>query len=159
MCVCVCVCVCVCCLCQERKSLRMNAAAVGNSSSGNIEAASSIMYTYVRGAVLGWTVYHAVEFCWGCFSLPRARSFRENLRDAARMPMVLCTGACGAAVGTIVWPGYGTRLGALGGEMLPDLICPACCGTPIQSDIPDRPPRRQKGRKSRNRRKQHRKAS
>jgi hypothetical protein len=153
--VCVCVCVCMQRLCQERKSLRMDAAALGNNSSGNVEAASSIMYTYLRGAVLGWTVYHAVEFCWGCTPLPRSRSFRENLRNAVRMPMVLCTGACGAAVGTIIWPGYGTRLGAIGGEMLPDLLCPAVCGTPMQADLP---PRRFKVKKSRKRRKQNRKA-
>ena len=42
--------------------------------------------------VLGWKVYHAVEFCWGCTSLPRARSFREIVRDAVRMPVVLCSG-------------------------------------------------------------------
>ena len=146
----------MCCLQQERKSLRVDATAVGNRSSGNVEAASSIMYTYLRGAVLGWTVYHVVEFCWGCTPLPRSRSFRENLRDAVRMPVVLCTGACGAAVGTIIWPGYGTRLGALGGEMLPDLLCPAVCGTPIQSDFS---PRRSRVMKSgRRRKKQNRTA-
>ena len=111
--------------------------AIGNSSTGNVEAASCIMYTYLRGAVLGWTVYHAVEFCWGCTSLPRAHSFQEIVRDAVRMPVVLCSGACGAAIGTIIWPGHGTRLGALGGELLPDLLCPAVCGAPM-SDFPRR---------------------
>ena len=117
--------------------------------SGNVEAASGIMYTYLRGAVLGWTIYHAVEISWGCTGLPQGRSFGENLRNAVRMPLVLGAGACGAALGTAVWPGLGTGLGALGGEMLPDLLCPAVCGIPM-ADPPGR--KKKKGKEGRKRR-------
>ena len=140
------------CTCQERKSLRLEAAN-GTSNSGNVEAASRIMYTYLRGAILGWTIYHAVEFCWGCSPLPQGHSFRENLYSAVRMPIVLCTGACGAAVGTIIWPGHGTCLGAVSGECLPDLLCPALCG----AAMPDVAPRRHKRDKKQYRKEKQRK--
>ena len=109
----------------ERKALR-----AADSGGGNLTAASSIGYTYLRAAVLGWTIFHIVEFSWGFSGLPQGRAFRENLRNAVRMPLVLVGGACGAMVGTAVWPGLGTGLGVLAGEMLPDLMCPAVCEIP-----------------------------
>ena len=109
----------------ERKALR-----AADSGGGNLTAASSIGYTYVRAAVLTWTVFHIVEFSWGFSGLPQGRAFRENLKEAVRMPLVLVGGACGAMVGTAAWPGLGTAMGVMAGEMLPGLMCPAVCEIP-----------------------------
>jgi hypothetical protein len=107
-----------------------------DNGGGNLTAASQVATTYLKGAVLTWLVCHLVEFGWDFAGLPQRRDWRTNLKYLLRMPLVLCGGATGATFGTAVWPGLGTGLGALAGELMPDLLVPSWCtipeGTPAE---------------------------
>lgn len=83
-----------------------------------------------------WTVNHCVEFGWGFSGLPQGRDWRTNLKALLRMPLVLCGGMTGATLGTAAWPGLGTGLGILVGEMAPDLLVPSWCAVPPDPAVP-----------------------
>lgn len=101
-----------------------------DSGGGNLTAASQIATTYLKAAVLTWLICHLVEFGWGLSGLPQGRDWRTNLKYLLRTPLTLCGGATGATLGTAVWPGLGTGLGALAGELMPDILVPSWCTIP-----------------------------
>lgn len=109
-----------------------------DNGAGNLTVASQMASTYVKGAVLTWLVCHLVEFGWGFSGLPQGRDWRTNLKALLRTPLVLCGGATGAVLGTAVWPGLGTGLGALAGEMVPDFVVPGWCTIPASAEASQR---------------------
>ena len=69
----------------------------------------------------GYLCYHVTEVVWTVCSLPAKQKSSDVARGCCKLPLVLAGGSVGAAVGTVIWPGFGTSMGVLAGELAPAL--------------------------------------